>query len=121
MKFCAFCGIFGRGDKLKLQHMKGCQPGLQDDESGFLKNGQLPELDVENFRAMLRIMGGEEKPRKPIPVEKITLPPEDTISESLDNISSRSSKNGQDQERPSSQVSFCQKSHISSSSNFQTP
>jgi len=121
MKFCGFCGIFGRGDKLKLQHIKGCQPGLDKDESGFLKNGQVPELDVENFRAMLRIMGACEKPPKPALIAETTEQPEDTVSESVNNISSRSSKDEQDQERPSSQVSFCQKSHISSNSNFQTP
>jgi len=119
MKFCKNCGTLGRGDKLKLQHMKYCQPGLQEGESGFLLDGRLPELEHEQFRAMLRIIGGNEKPLKPLPEDEEDSQREDTVSDSLSNISSSAGKEELDQEQQSSQVSFGQKSHISSSNNLQ--
>ena len=55
-----------KASNLYPRHFKKCQRYLADDESGFLKNGQLPTTGVEEFRMMLSLMGMSQKVTKPM-------------------------------------------------------
>ena len=50
---------------LLSSHFRVCLSELVDGESGFLKNEQMPMINVEEFRMKLRIMGIQEKAPKP--------------------------------------------------------
>ena len=58
-----------KASNLRPRHFEKCQHYLTDDESGFLKNGQLPETGVEEFRMMMSLMGMSEKATKPMKKE----------------------------------------------------
>ena len=94
MKFCANCGILGRMDNLRKYHMKFCQPDLAPAESGFLLDGQLPNFNVQDFRAILRMAGcsvmGSETPQQ----QHTEVFPNDTESEdSGDDVSTPGGNN----------------------------
>ena len=65
MKFCQRCGTMDQGKNLRAQHYRDCQPHLSDEETGFLRNGELPERHAEDFRMVLKLMGMSEKSQKP--------------------------------------------------------
>jgi hypothetical protein len=58
--------MMDRAANLRPKHFKHCQRNLADDESGFLKNGQLPETNIDEFLMLMRIMGIDEKVLKPV-------------------------------------------------------
>ena len=64
MKCCENCGYLGRPNNLRQAHFPYCQPKLDFDETGFLKVGQLPRDNVEDFRNLLRLIGISEKGQK---------------------------------------------------------
>ena len=64
LKFCQRCGDLDRASNLKHQHFKNCQPYLKPHQRGFLRNGELPETNLEDFRMKLGITGMSEKSPK---------------------------------------------------------
>jgi hypothetical protein len=50
---------------MKHDHFPFCQPNLEDCESGYLANNEVPERNEEDFKMMLKLMGVSEKPQKP--------------------------------------------------------
>ena len=63
-KACCKCGTFGRSDNLKNKHMPACQPKLKKMETGFLKNGHLPEKNIRDFKMVLKMLSGSMKEKK---------------------------------------------------------
>ena len=57
MKFCKRCAAFNRSDYLKSRHFRKCQEKLGKYESGFLKVGELPEMNEENVEIVLSMIG----------------------------------------------------------------
>jgi len=57
MKFCKRCAAFNRSDYLKARHFRKCQEKLGKYESGFLKVGELPEMNEENVEIVLSMIG----------------------------------------------------------------
>ena len=55
-----------RPANLRPRHFMNCQRNLAADESGFLKNGHLPETNIEEFQMLMRIMAIDEKVLKPV-------------------------------------------------------
>jgi len=49
---------------MTMSHFPYCQPDLEDDESGFLRVGRLPERNVEDFHMLLNLIGIPVKPKK---------------------------------------------------------
>ena len=49
-------------------HFPACQPALRDGQSGFLKLGQTPEHNTEEFEMALKIMGIPTSEVKPISI-----------------------------------------------------
>ena len=91
MKFCGKCGQFGRTDNMRKQHFRFCQPELKGGESGFLKDGMLPETCVDDFKTTLCILGGSVKKLKTNLKYQEEQDPDETISEILSELSRRSS------------------------------
>ena len=109
---------------LKKHHFKFCQPLLDDDDSGFLLNGQLPELNVDDFKATIRILGGEEETPVVTDLPDVEVYANETISDLLSEISRRSSNRDAAEEKYYSQDSFGPTPSMSCSSNSrldQTP
>ena len=48
-KACAKCGHVDRQDNFKKKHFNQCQPDLQEGNSGFLKMGEVPETNAEQW------------------------------------------------------------------------
>ena len=67
MKFCDKCGILARPSNLRLSHFPYCQPNLLDSQSGFLKVGELPRENLDDFRMVLDII---DLPEKAVKVNK---------------------------------------------------
>ena len=93
--------------------MKKCQRDLDPDETGFLLDGQLPEINVEDFKATLRIIGGSEKKQRPPKVDHDSGEASETISDACSEVSKFSTKLRQSQEDCQSQQSFGPSSNIS--------
>ena len=49
---------------MSSSHFRRCQPYLDEGDSGFLKNGQMPRSNVEEFRMVMRLVGMDDKPPK---------------------------------------------------------
>ena len=49
-----------RSDALGKYHFKFCQSNLPKGDRGFLKYGELPETNQEDFKVLLRLIGIEE-------------------------------------------------------------
>jgi len=96
--------------------MKKCQRDLDPDETGFLLDGQLPEINVEDFKATLRIIGGSEKKQRPPKVDHDSGEASETISDACSEVSKFSTKLRQSQEDCQSQQSFGPSSNISTNS-----
>jgi len=61
LKFCKRCGLLDKVSNLRLRHFRTCQPELEDGESGFLRNGKLPDIREEEFRMVLSVIGSSVK------------------------------------------------------------
>ena len=61
---------------LRAQHFKDCQPHLEDGESGFLRNGELPDRYPEDFKMVMSLIGMSEKSPKP---KKVPTPSQKRI------------------------------------------
>ena len=110
MKFCKKCGLFQRQDVLKKNHFKFCQPDKLKEESGFLLDGQIPEENVTEFRATLKILGGCEKVLKKRKSHKEEPAIEDTLSDYMEEICELLSKKSANADDIYSQESFGQTS-----------
>jgi hypothetical protein len=49
--------VFNRADYLKSKHIPKCQGHIGKFESGYLKLGELPEVNEEDFRMVLSMVG----------------------------------------------------------------
>ena len=85
MKFCKNCGTLARASNLRVQHFHHCQPSLAEDESGFLENGELPALNLEDFRMVLSIIGMEEKSNASQREHRYSKKPEASVDSGLSN------------------------------------
>ena len=56
-KCCRRCGKPGRSDLLAKNHIPECQPSLPEGETGFLLVYELPEIELEQFKMNMRIIG----------------------------------------------------------------
>ena len=67
---------------MKNIHFKSCQPNSPKDETGFLKIGQLPEINAEQVQMQLRIIGAKMQLPLRNPALKIAQDPLETVTSS---------------------------------------
>ena len=78
-------------------HFSFCQPKFSKKESGFLKIGEIPKYNLEDFQMLMRIIGCSHKQNES--KNKIQGNPEITVSETE---SDESDKPKKDEECPES-------------------
>ena len=49
--------MFNRADYLKSKHISQCQGYIGKFDTGFLKLGELPEMNEEDFKMVLGLVG----------------------------------------------------------------